>query len=90
MNNHISFLLDYCKDKPELYNAISTKLWIQFGIRSAELVLLCTFITNEMMKGINYGDKGKNQGNGNRTKKDLHPGRSVKNDGGQQVEHCKF
>lgn len=76
-NDHIHFLLDYCQDKPELYNKVSSKLWVQFGIRSAELVLLCTFISNEMMKGLNYGDKRENKGNGNRTKKDLHSGGSI-------------
>lgn len=49
-------------DKPELYNKVATKLYVQFGIRSAEIVLLCTFIVNEFLKdGNQHGDKRKNK-----------------------------
>lgn len=48
--NNIKFLLDYCMDKPELYNKVAMKLYVQFGIRNAEIVLLCTFIANEILK----------------------------------------
>ena len=65
MSDHIHFLLDYCMDKPELYNDVSTRLWVQFGIQNAELTLLCTYIANEVMKGkTNNGDKGKNKKTG--------------------------
>ena len=47
MDTHIKYLLNYCQDKPELYNKVATKLWVEFGIRSAELNLLCTYMINE-------------------------------------------
>ena len=47
MDTHIKYLLNYCQDKPELYNKVATKLWVQFGIRSAELSLLCTYMIAE-------------------------------------------
>lgn len=47
-----NFLLNYCQDKPELYNKVANELWIQFGLRSAELNLLCTFIANERSKEV--------------------------------------
>ena len=47
MDTNIKYLLDYCSKIPELYNKVSTKLWVQFGIRSAELCLLCTYMVNE-------------------------------------------
>ena len=52
MDNHIKFLLNYCQDKPELYNKVANELWVQFGLRSAELSLLCTFIANEICKEV--------------------------------------
>ena len=48
MQNDIKFLLNYFADKAELYNKVATELWVEFGIRSAELVLLCTFIADRM------------------------------------------
>ena len=36
METNIKYLLDYCCQIPELYNKVSTKLWVQFGIRNAE------------------------------------------------------
>ena len=50
MQSHIKFLLDYCQDKAELYNKVSSRLWVEFGLNNAELSLLCTFITSEVMK----------------------------------------
>jgi len=47
MDTHIKYLLNYCQDKPELYNKVATKLWVEFGIRSAELNLLCTYMIAE-------------------------------------------
>ena len=50
MDTNIKYLLDYCSSIPETYNKVSTKLWVQFGIRSAELCLLCTYMVNEWRK----------------------------------------
>lgn len=47
MENNIKFLLDYCRGKEKLYNEVSNKLFVEFGLQSAELSLLCTFIANE-------------------------------------------
>lgn len=49
----IDFLLEYCNGKEKLFNAIGNELWVQFGIRSAEICLLCTYIADKM-KGGNY------------------------------------
>lgn len=57
MESHIKFLLDYCMDKPELYNKVATKLWVQFGIQQAELTLLCTFIASEYLNELNKEDR---------------------------------
>ena len=40
---NIQYLLEQTKDMPEIYNRISTWLWIEFGIKSAELSLLLTY-----------------------------------------------
>lgn len=42
---NIKFLLDECSKDPELYNKVANKLYVQFNIRSAEITLLCTYIT---------------------------------------------
>lgn len=47
MKSNIKFLLDYCRGKEKLYNEVSNKLFVEFGLHSAELSLLCTFIANE-------------------------------------------
>ena len=39
----IGFLLEFCNDYPEIYNKIANQLYIEFGIRSAELVLLISY-----------------------------------------------
>lgn len=52
MESNIKFLLDYCEGKEELYNKISNKLYAEFGLRSAELSLLCTFIANETIGDV--------------------------------------
>ena len=49
--DNIKFLLDYCNGKEELFNKVANLLWVEFGIKSAELSLLCTFVANEMDKG---------------------------------------
>lgn len=48
--NNMDFLLEYCSKDPELYNKVSNKLWGEFGIQSAEVTLLCTFIVKEFMR----------------------------------------
>ena len=40
---NIQYLLEQTKDMPEIYNRISTWLWIEFGVKSAELSLLLTY-----------------------------------------------
>lgn len=45
---NIDYLLEFCSDYPEEYNKISNELYIQFNIRSAELSLLCTYISVKM------------------------------------------
>lgn len=40
---NIQYLLEQTKDMPDVYNRISTWLWIEFGIKSAELSLLLTY-----------------------------------------------
>lgn len=50
MDTNIKYLLDYCSNIPELYNKVATKLWVEFGIRNAELCLLCTYMVNEWRK----------------------------------------
>lgn len=50
MQSNIKFLLDYCQDKPELYNKVASRLWVEFGINQAEISLLCTFIASEILK----------------------------------------
>ena len=47
MDSNIKYLRTYCQDKPELYNQVANKLWVEFGIRSAEVNLLCTYMINE-------------------------------------------
>lgn len=50
MQKNIKFLLNYCQDQAGLYNRVANKLYVEFGLRSAELNLLCTFICAEMLK----------------------------------------
>lgn len=50
MDTNIKYLLNYCYSVPELYNKVSTKLWVEFGIRNAELSMLCTYMVNEWRK----------------------------------------
>ena len=46
-DTNISYLLSYCAEMPELYNKVSNKLWVEFGMQSAEICLLCTYMINE-------------------------------------------
>ena len=97
MQTQIKFLLKYCQDKAELYNEVSTKLWVQFGLRSAELNLLCTFITAEVLKDrrfVNEYTTGNNEpdqrlGEGKKRKRNNSSG-DVENVGGESVEHSQF
>lgn len=63
MDTNIKYLLDYCSNVPELYNKVASKLWIEFGIRSAELDLLCTYMINEWRKQYEHreGNTGPDQ-----------------------------
>ena len=54
--DNINFLLNYCMDKPELYNRVSNRLYVQFGLHNAELSLLCTFIAAEELKNEYAGN----------------------------------
>ena len=74
MDTHIKYLLNYCQDKPELYNKVSTKLWVEFGIRSAELNLLCTYMINEWRLSDEH------RGNNTRTDKKMGAGKKRQKD----------
>lgn len=81
MDSNIKYLLEYCYELPELYNKVATKLWIEFGIRNAELSLLCTYMINEWRKQDEhrkgYTDPDKKMGTGTKGEKD-NPGRDGK------------
>lgn len=97
MQSHIKFLLNYCQDKPEQYNKVANKLWVEFGLRSAELNLLCTFISAEILKDRRFIDEyttGNNEsdkrlGEGKKSKRN-NTGGNVKNVRGESVEHSQF
>lgn len=48
-DTNIDYLLGYCSEMPDLYNRVTNKLYVQFGIHSAEISLLCTYIVNEFL-----------------------------------------
>ena len=50
-NEGIRFLLDYCSKYPETFNKVANKLNDEFGMRSAEIVLLITYFVEEMRNG---------------------------------------
>ena len=81
MDTNIKFLLEYCYELPELYNKVATKLWIQFGIRNAELALLCTYMINEWRKQDEHTkgntDPDKKMGKSKKSNED-NPGRDGK------------
>ena len=52
---NIRFLLDYCSKIPEEYNRVANHLYVQFGIREAEIALLVTYYVNE--EGKKHGKK---------------------------------
>lgn len=94
MQTHIKFLLNYCQDKADLYNKVASKLWVEFGLRSAELNLLCTFISAEILKDRRFineyttgnSESDKRMGEGKKRKGD-NTGRNVENVRGESVEH---
>ena len=45
--DNISFLLDYCSKRPELYNEIVNHLYQRFHLRAAEITLLVTYYVSE-------------------------------------------
>lgn len=49
--DRIGFLLEYCSKYPETFNKIANKLNDEFGMRSAEIVLLITYFVEEMRNG---------------------------------------
>ena len=49
--DRIGFLLEYCSKYPETFNKIANKLNDEFGMRSAEIVLLITYFVEEMSHG---------------------------------------
>ena len=53
----MQFLESYCQEYPELYNKVSNLLWINFGLSSAEITHVCTFITHEIMTKEKNEDK---------------------------------
>ena len=59
MDTNIKYLLNYCQDMPELYNKVANKLWVEFGIRSAEITLLCTYMINEWSIKYEHRENGK-------------------------------
>lgn len=97
MQNHIKFLLNYCQDEAGLYNRVARKLWVEFGIRSAELNLLCTFICAEMLRDRRFVNEyttrniksDKRLGEGKKRKRN-NTGRNVENVRGESVEHSQF
>ena len=40
-------LIQYCEAVPLLYNQTANRLNQQFGIKSAEIALICTYFINE-------------------------------------------
>lgn len=58
-DTNISYLLKYCADMPELYNKVATKLWVEFGMQSAEICLLCTYMINEWRLTDGYKKRDK-------------------------------
>ena len=52
MKTNMDYLLTYCSEIPELYNKVSTFIWAEFGIQSAEVTLLCTYVLSELAKEV--------------------------------------
>lgn len=57
--SNMNYLLEYCSECPELYNKVSNKIWAEFGIQSAEVTLLCTYLVKEFIDNEHRkGNKG--------------------------------
>lgn len=54
MARNIDYLLTYCSYCPELYNKVSRFIWSQFGIQSAEVSLLCTYVLQELAEEVTH------------------------------------
>lgn len=48
---NIHFLLDECSKYPDLYNKVANELYVEFNIRSAEIVLLVTYMIHKHEEG---------------------------------------
>lgn len=93
MDSSIKYLLTYCQDKPELYNQVATKLWVEFGIRSAEMNLLCTYMISEWRNKNEY--RGNNEGSdkkvgGYKKTKKYNTKDHGRTDGSKQGTHIQF
>lgn len=51
-NSNIRFLLDYMSKYPDIYNEVANDLYIQFGIRQAEITLLCSYCVAKKIKHV--------------------------------------
>lgn len=49
---NMDYLLTYCSEIPELYNKVSNFIWAEFGIQSAEVTLLCTYVLSQLAKEV--------------------------------------
>lgn len=87
--SNIKYLLDYCQDKPELYNRVSNLLYVNFGIQSAELSLLCTFIVSEELNHEYEKRNARTDQKMGRNKKreEINTGGCIKNNRGKQITH---
>lgn len=93
MDSNIKYLLTYCQDKPELYNKVATKLWVEFGMRSAEINLLCTYMINEWRTKDEYrnADTGSDKKMGRRkTKKKDNAGGNGTDNGSIQGTYIEL
>ena len=94
MDSNIKYLLTYCQDKTELYNQVAIKLRVEFGIRSAEVSLLCTYMINEWRlkdgyrKDVNTLSDNK-VGRSAKKAKD-NTGRNSKDNRGEQVPYSEL
>ena len=50
--NNMEFLLDYCKGNERMYNKVSNLLYTEFDIKSAEIALLCTFVSDKIVSWL--------------------------------------
>lgn len=57
-NSNIRFLLDYMSKYPDIYNEVANDLYIQFGIRQAEITLLCSYCVAKKLKTLEGDQNG--------------------------------